>query len=173
MAIDFNVPQSLLQYKGYDRVVLTGEKKFIFNFEKYDSRIHILRVLQNGKILPSSEYVISSTDTTIQITLNTYARSNDIIHLDVFIPLTRDTEYSICTIDYEINCNESVNSYPLEFEYFDEISCKLQIFHSRIGFISKERYEVNNNNIIFNDISFMNGDILYVKVIQDGAILLQ
>ena len=173
MSIDFKVPQSLMQYKGYTQVALTGETRFVFKFDNYNSKIHTLRVIQNSKLLSSDKYWVIASDKDVTVNLATRANVGDIIHLDIFMPLERYTEYSICTLDYIIKCKQSVNEYKLEFEYYDPISCKLQIFHSKIGFISKERYEFKNGNIIFNDIAFANDDILYVKVIQDGAILLQ
>lgn len=173
MAIDFNVPQSLMQYKSYEKLTLTGEKVFIFDFPNYNNKIHTLRVLKNGKILPSDEYTISGSPDDITIRLKNIANINDIIHLDVFMPLSRYTEYSICTLDYTIPCETDVSSYILEFEYYNEKSCKLQIFHSTMGFIPKDSYEVKDGNIIFNGLSFYDGEILYVKVIQDGGILLQ
>lgn len=173
MHINMNVPQSLMQYKGYSQSSLTGENTFIFEFDNYDEKLYNLRVIQNSIILDSNSYKINITEKNIIVILNNYANAGDIIHLDVFIPLKRYNEYSICLYDYVIPCEESVNTYKLDFEYYNPITCKLQIFHSRLGFISKKDYKIDDNTIFFNNISFLDNDLLYIKLIQDGAILLQ
>ena len=175
MTIDLNVPQSLMQHKSYKQVALTGDRRFVFEFNEYDERIYDLRVIRNSRIVPENEYSLTITSNEIIVIFNNYVNVGDIIHLDVFIPLNRYNEYSICIIDYTTVCEDSVNIYPLEYKFYNIETCKFQIIHSRLGFISKEKYNIRNNEfIVFNDdISFIDGDILYVKVIQDGAKLLR
>ena len=174
MAIDLNVPQSLMQHKSYKQVALTGDRRFVFEFNEYDERIYDLRVIRNSRIVPENEYSLTITSNEIIVIFNNYVNVGDIIHLDVFIPLNRYNEYSICIIDYTTVCEDSVNTYPLEYKFYNIETCKFQIIHSRLGFISKEKYVIKDENIVFDSsISFVNGDLLYVKVIQDGAKLLQ
>ena len=175
MAIDLNIPQNLMQYKSFQQVALTGDRRFVFKFNEYDEGFYNLRVIKNSRIVPEDEYSLNITSDEIIVIFNNYANSGDIIHLDVFIPLNRYNEYSVCIIDYTTMCSESVNIYPIKYEFYNPGTCKFQIIHSRLGFISKEKYNIRNNEyIVFNDdISFIDGDILYVKVIQDGAKLLR
>ena len=64
-------------------------------------------------------------------------------------------------------------SYTLDYPTYSEKTDKLQIIHSRLGFIEKSKYTIIGSKIRFNNIKFLATDKLYVKVIQDGGILLQ
>ena len=57
MHINMNVPQSLMQYKGYSQSSLTGENTFIFEFDNYDEKFYNLRVIQNSIINMCKKYI--------------------------------------------------------------------------------------------------------------------
>jgi len=174
MSIDLNFPQNLLQYKEYI-VAERGKIDFFFVFKDMDESSHTIRVFKNERLLDKNDYdVLIMTGEGVSIVLHEPCEENDTVHLDVFLPLKRFNEYSICiSHDIEMDCIENVQKYPFEFDDFSEVSCKLQIIHSRLGFIAKSKYKISENKIIFNDVEFKTNDKLFIKIIQDGGILLQ
>lgn len=174
MSIDFNFPQNLLQYKEYI-VAKRGEIEFFFVFKDMDDTVHNIRVFKNERLLNKEEYdTIIINSEGVSIVLYDPCEENDTVHLDIFMPLKRFNEYSICiSHEIEIDCDVNVNKYPFEYEDYSAVTCKLHIMHSRLGFIPKNKYKIDNNEIVFNDIEFKANDKLFIKIIQDGGILLQ
>lgn len=174
MKMDFNYPMNLHQLKEY--IILDEERnEFFFVFENADSKKHTIRLFKNGNIVDYNNFEYEIIDNTgIKIIIKSECLKDDIIHLDVFLPLSRNNEYSVCiSHDFEIECLDNVYDYPFEFNDYSEVTCKLNILSPRLGFIPKTKYEIKGNRIYFNDVIFINGDKLYVKIIQDGGILLQ
>lgn len=174
MNIDFNFPQNLLQYKEYI-VAERGRIDFFFVFKDMDADVHTFRVFKNERLLNKNEYdSMMVNGEGISIILYDACEENDTVHLDIFMPLKRFNEYSICiSHDFEIECSNEINKYPFEFDDYSEVTCKLNIIHSRLGFIPNNKYKIENNQIIFNDVEFKTNDKLFIKIIQDGGILLQ
>jgi hypothetical protein len=175
MSVDLNFPQNLLQYKEYI-VAKQGDIDFFFVFKNLDDEVHtIFRVFKNEYLLNEKDYnIMIFNGEGVSIILNDPCEENDTIHLDIFMPLKRFNEFSICiSHDFTIECDDNKMNYPFEFEDYSPISCKLNIIHSRLGFIPKTKYTVLNDEINFNNVEFKSGDVLFIKIIQDGGILLQ
>ena len=79
----------------------------------------------------------------LNIVLKTACRKDDVVHLNIFMPLTRFNEYSICiAADLEIPCAANLSTYTLDYPTYSEKTDKLQIIHSRLGFIEKSKYKI-------------------------------
>lgn len=174
MSIDFSHPQNLMQYKNY-AIAKEGQIVFFFDFKNYNEEIHTIRVFKNAQLLQSNEYDVNIIDGSgITIILQLACTVQDIIHLDVFMPLSRFNDYSICiSHDFIINCAANLSTYDFKYPDYSEVTCKLQIIHSRLGFIPKDKYSIIGDKIKFTNVKFLANDKLYVKIIQDGGILLQ
>ena len=174
MDINFKYPHNLLQLKEY-KIAVMEQQEFFFDFLDADDTKHIVRVFKNRNILDDKEYKMEILNNEgILLNLNEPCVEGDVIHLDVLLPLIRNNEYSICiSHDFQIECEDNVYEYPFEFDDYSEVTCKLNIIHSSLGFISKDKYIVENNLIKFINISLSKNDKLYIKIIQDGGILLQ
>lgn len=174
MSVDFNYPQNLMQYNE-SIIAKQSQYEFFYSFPEIDQKMHTYRVFVNDSILDSSKYdVIFVENKGLSIVLKTACRKDDVVHLNIFMPLTRFNEYSICiAADLEIPCAANLSTYTLDYPTYSEKTDKLQIIHSRLGFIEKSKYTIIGSKIRFNNIKFLATDKLYVKVIQDGGILLQ
>lgn len=175
MAIDLNFPQNLLQYKEYI-VAKEGDIYFFFVFKDLDDSVHTsIRVFKNEYLLNIDEYdIIVVNGEGVSIVLKEPCEMNDTIHLDIFMPLKRFNQFSICiSHELEIECEDNKLEYPFEFEDYSNVSCKLNVIHSSLGFIPKSKYKIVNNQIVFNDVEFRTDEKLFIKIIQDGGILLQ
>lgn len=174
MSVNFNYPQNLMQYN--DRIVaFQNQYEFFFPFKDINQKEHTYRVFKNNLILDKSLYdVIFIEGKGLSIVLKNKCNKDDIIHLNIFMPLARNNEFSICiAADLEISCTANLSTYPFDYKYYSEKTDKLQVLHSRLGFIPKDRYTIIGNKIKFSDTKFLAGDKLHIKVIQDGGILLQ
>lgn len=174
MAIDFNYPQNLMQYKSYI-IAKQNQYEFFFPFKSIDMKEHTIRIFKNELILDEKEYGIEIViDKGINVIMNTPCNENDRIHIGVFMPLERFNAYSVCiAAERHIPCVANLSTYPLDYEYYSEVTCKLQVIHSRLGFIPKDMYSIIGNKIKFTGVKFLSNEYLYIKIIQDGGILLQ
>lgn len=174
MSVNFNYPQNLMQYNGHV-VADQNQYEFFFLFENINQKEHTYRVFKNNLMLDKTLYdVILIENRGLSVVLKDRCNKNDIIHLNIFMPLSRNNEFSICiSAELEILCAANLSTYPFECPTYSEKTDKLQVIHSRLGFIPKDEYNIIGNKIKFSNIKFLANDKLYIKVIQDGGILLQ